>query len=73
MLYITEKEVQKSINKLMHNRTSLIIAHRLSTIEDADTIYIIDNGKVAGKGNHKQLLNQNALYAQLHYTGQLIE
>ncbi|SVD87154.1 uncharacterized protein METZ01_LOCUS440008, partial [marine metagenome] len=47
---ITEKEVQKSINNLMHNKTSLIIAHRLSTIEDADIIYIIENGKVNGKG-----------------------
>ena len=70
---ITEKEVQKSINNLMHDRTSLIIAHRLSTIVDADIIYIIDEGKVADKGTHEQLLNQNTLYAQLHYKGQLVE
>ena len=62
---ITEKEVQKSINNLMHDKTSLIIAHRLSTIVDADIIYIIDEGKVADKGTHEQLLNQNTLYAQL--------
>ena len=70
---ITEKEVQKSINNLMHDRTSLIIAHRLSTIVDADIIYIIDEGKVADKGTHEQLLNQNTIYAQLHYKGQLVE
>ena len=70
---ITEKEVQKSINNLMHNRTSLIIAHRLSTVIDADIIYIIDKGKVIDKGTHKQLLNQNTLYAQLYYKGQLLE
>ena len=57
----------------MHDRTSLIIAHRLSTIVDADIIYIIDEGKVADKGTHEQLLNQNTLYAQLHYKGQLVE
>ena len=70
---ITEKEVQKSINNLMHNRTSLIIAHRLSTIEDADIIYIIEKGKITDKGNHKQLLNQNTFYSQLYYKGQLLE
>ena len=70
---MTEKEVQQSINHLMRNRTCLIIAHRLSTIEDADIIYIVDKGKIAGKGKHEDLLKNNMLYKKLHYKGQLTE
>ena len=70
---ITEEEVQKSINNLMKKRTSLIIAHRLSTIENADMIYIIDKGKVAGKGTHSELIKNNELYSQLNYKGKLSE
>ena len=70
---ITEKEVQKSINKLMKNRTSLIIAHRLSTIEDADIIYILDQGKIAGKGSDKELLKNNSIYSELYSKGKLTE
>ena len=54
---ITEKEVQRSINHLMKNRTSLIIAHRLSTIEDADLIYIVDNGKGINKEIEKKVFD----------------
>ena len=57
----------------MKNRTSLVIAHRLSTIEDADIIYIIENGKVNGKGTHHDLLKENKLYIQLHHKGQITE
>lgn len=70
---VTEEDVQKSINNLMNKRTSLIIAHRLSTIKDADLIYIIDNGKVTGKGKHSELLKHNRLYSQLYYKGQVGE
>ena len=48
---LTEQGVQRSINSLMKNRTSLIIAHRLSTIEDADMIYIIDNYIINNHGS----------------------
>ena len=64
---ITEKEVQNSINNLMKNKTSLIVAHRLTTIEDADIIYIINNGKIVGKGTHDELLKENSLYSQMYY------
>ena len=63
---ITELEVQKAINKLMLNKTSLIVAHRLSTIENADLIYVLDNGNIAEKGTHKDLLNNNKLYKKLY-------
>ena len=70
---ITEKEVQSSINNLMKNKTSLIVAHRLTTIEDADIIYIINNGKIAGKGTHDELLKQNSLYSQMYYKESISE
>ena len=63
---ITEKEVQSAINILMKNRTSLIVAHRLTTIENADLIYVIDNGKIVEKGKHQDLIKNNGLYKKLY-------
>ena len=65
---VTEQNIQKSINLLMKNRTSLIIAHRLSTIEDSNIIYLLDKGKINGKGTHEELIKHNKLYSQLHLT-----
>ena len=49
----------------MKNKTSIVVAHRLSTIEDADLIYIIENGKITNSGNHKDLLINSILYKKL--------
>mgnify|MGYP002525254497 FL=1 len=62
----SEKDIQKSLKKLMKNKTTLVIAHRLSTILDADLIYVIDNGKVLEKGNHKNLMKNKGLYSKLY-------
>ena len=62
---ITENQIQESISNLMKNKTSIVVAHRLSTIEDADLIYIIENGKIIDSGNHKDLLNNSNLYKNL--------
>ena len=64
---ITELEVQKAINTLMANKTSLIVAHRLTTIENADLIYVLDNGNIVEKGQHQQLLENKGLYKKLYY------
>lgn len=61
----SEKLVQEALNNLMKNRTSIVIAHRLSTIQHADTIIVIENGRVLEKGNHQELLSQNGLYKRL--------
>jgi ABC-type multidrug transport system fused ATPase/permease subunit len=53
---ITEKRVQQGINELVRDKTTLIIAHRLSTVMNADMILVIEEGKIIGKGTHKQLL-----------------
>jgi len=63
---LTEQKIQYSINQLMKNKTSLIVAHRLSTIEDADLIYVLDNGKIVDSGSHEKLLSNCKLYTQLH-------
>jgi ATP-binding cassette subfamily B multidrug efflux pump len=64
----TEMNIQSAMVKLMKNRTSLIIAHRLSTIRDADKIVVVDNGKIAEKGSHDELIKQHGRYYQLYQT-----
>jgi len=63
---IAENVVQKAINNVSKNCTTFVIAHRLSTIKNADTIYVIDGGKIIESGSHKQLLNKNGKYWELH-------
>jgi len=61
----SEKLVQDALYKLMKNRTSLIIAHRLSTIQSADTIIVLEKGKVVEQGPHNELIKNNGLYRRL--------
>ena len=63
---ITENEVEKAINLLMKNKTSLIVAHRLTTIKTADLIYVLDKGKIIEFGNHNDLIANNGLYKRLY-------
>ncbi|WP_295594604.1 hypothetical protein [uncultured Methanobrevibacter sp.] len=58
----TEKLIHDAMNELMKNRTSFIIAHRLSTIKNANTIIVIDNGRIIEQGTHKELLNKKGYY-----------
>lgn len=61
----SEKWVQDAINNLMKDRTSIIIAHRLSTIRHADEIIVLQEGKIAERGKHEDLLQNNGLYSRL--------
>ena len=61
----SEFKVQKALERLMENRTTLIIAHRLSTILHADTIAVLNHGELVAQGSHESLLNESALYAKL--------
>ncbi|PIN93136.1 hypothetical protein COU54_04185 [Candidatus Pacearchaeota archaeon CG10_big_fil_rev_8_21_14_0_10_31_24] len=61
----TEFEIQKDLEKLLENRTSIIIAHRLSTIMKADKIVVLDNGRIVQMGKHNELINQPGVYKQL--------
>ena len=52
----TEHEIQEALERVSRNRTSLVIAHRLSTIVGADEIIVLDQGRIAERGTHVQLL-----------------
>ena len=62
----SEREVQKALDALMGSRTTIAIAHRLSTIVNADSIFVIDGGRVAESGSHRDLLREGGLYASLY-------
>ncbi|MCH9644068.1 MAG: lipid A export permease/ATP-binding protein MsbA [Gammaproteobacteria bacterium] len=62
----TERHIQKALNNLMQQSTSLVIAHRLSTIEHADWILVMQEGRLVEQGTHEALLKKNAVYARLH-------
>src|SRR5689334_1865826 len=61
----TEHEIQEALDRVSRNRTSLVIAHRLSTIVTADEIIVLDQGRIAERGTHLQLLASGGLYASM--------
>src|SRR5580698_4236987 len=61
----TEHEIQESLERVSRGRTSLVIAHRLSTIVGADEIIVLDQGRIAERGTHSQLLATGGLYASM--------
>ena len=63
---ISEGMVQKAINNVSKNCTTFIIAHRLSTIQNADMIYVLDNGKIVESGTHGELLKKKGKYWELY-------
>lgn len=62
----TEKLIEKGMDALMEGRTVFIIAHRLSTIRHADTIIVLDQGRIIEEGNHEELLKKKGTYYQLY-------
>ena len=61
----TEQEIQAALRAVAAHRTTLVIAHRLSTVVDADEIIVLDDGRVAERGRHPDLLARNGLYARM--------
>ncbi len=62
----TENKIQEAISFLTKNRTTIVIAHRLSTILNSDKIYVVDEGKIIGEGNHKELLEKSLIYKNFY-------
>lgn len=61
----SEREVQMAIDRLREGRTCVAIAHRLHTIMNADSIYVLDRGRIVESGSHTVLMNRNSRYAEL--------
>lgn len=62
----SEALIQKSLNELMKGRTTFVIAHRLSTIKKADQILVIEDGRIAERGNHEELIQSEGRYFDLY-------
>ena len=62
----TESKIQKAINHLTKDKTSLIIAHRLSTILNSDKIFVLDQGQVIDQGNHDDLIKKSIIYKNFY-------
>ena len=68
----TEAEILRRLRGVMNERTSIVVAHRISTVKHADEILVLDDGRIAERGTHRELLERNGLYAQM-YRRQLLE
>ncbi|TMB79832.1 MAG: ABC transporter ATP-binding protein [Chloroflexi bacterium] len=68
----TEAEILKRLRGVMRERTSIVVAHRISTVKDADEILVLDDGVIAERGTHLELLQRDGLYAAM-YRRQLLE
>ncbi|MDH5648140.1 MAG: ABC transporter ATP-binding protein/permease [Gammaproteobacteria bacterium] len=61
----TEKGIQRELENIAVNHTTLVIAHRLSTVMNADQILVLDNGRIVERGTHQELLKKNGAYAHM--------
>ncbi len=65
---VSERLVQKALEKMMIGRTTIVVAHRLSTIKGADKIVVLDQGQIIAQGRHEELFQKNPTYRQLYST-----
>tara|TARA_B110000027_G_C15852985_1_gene183527 strand:- start:134 stop:535 length:402 start_codon:yes stop_codon:yes gene_type:complete len=62
----TESKIQKALNILTKNKTTIVIAHRLSTVLNANKIFVVDDGKIVAEGKHEQLLINSEIYKNFY-------
>jgi ATP-binding cassette subfamily B protein len=65
---VTEYHIQKALDSLMHGRTSFVIAQRISTVLNADQILVLENGRVAARGTHEELMESSPIYAEIYHS-----
>jgi ABC-type multidrug transport system fused ATPase/permease subunit len=58
--------IQEALERLFSRRTAIVIAHRLTTVQNADLIYVLDEGRIVETGNHQQLLSRGGIYRELY-------
>ena len=62
----TEQLIQRAIERVMRDRTSIVVAHRLSTVQNADRIIVLHHGEIREQGTHQELLAERGLYWKLY-------
>ena len=67
----TEVKIQEALDELMEGRTSFVIAQRISTVVNADQILVLDKGEIVARGQHEELMEESAIYAEI-YNSQLV-
>ena len=68
----TEHRIQRAMEVVLRDRTAFVIAQRISTLRSANLILVLENGRVAGRGTHEELIETNPLYAEIFYS-QLVD
>jgi ABC-type multidrug transport system fused ATPase/permease subunit len=66
----TERLLQEAVRRILVGRTSFVIAHRLSTIENADVIFVLEDGRIVERGTHAELLESGGRYSELNISQQ---
>ena len=66
----TERLLQEAVRRILVGRTSFVIAHRLSTIENADVIFVLEDGRIVERGAHAELLASGGRYSELNTSQQ---
>jgi ATP-binding cassette subfamily B protein len=64
----TEYEIQQALDQLMEGRTSFVIAQRISTVLNADQILVLENGRIKDRGQHEDLMERSAIYADIYHS-----
>jgi ABC-type transport system involved in Fe-S cluster assembly fused permease/ATPase subunit len=69
----TERQVQYNFDLVRDNKTTIVIAHRLSTVQNADIIYVMDNGSIVEQGTHDELMQGNTVYKSLVFAEKTLQ